>query len=410
MIIKDLATPDKLEGPLKGIKIVDFTHILAGPYLTSLLADMGADVIKIERFDGDSIRRFGPVKNTQSGYYIQLNRGKRNIAMDLRHPKTKEIIKRLVKKSDIVVENFMAGAIKRLGYGYEVLSQWNPRIIMCSVSINGQYGPESDLPGFDIVAQARAGLMSVTGFPQNPPTKVGVSIGDMNCGAHSAAAILAALYERERSGKGQYVDMAMSDCMLRVNEYALPYYDFTGSNPPRSGNAHPTAGPYSAFRTMDDKWLIIACVSDLTWKRLLDASGHYEWNDDPRFNSISNRGKNNSDLQKEIDSWLSQYTAEEAIAHLNNFNVPNALIFAFSDVAENSQFLAREMVVKMEQPKVGEVRIAGNIFKYSRTPGKVQGRTALVGESNDDVLREFGFDDSEIKALYEEKAIAKPLI
>jgi len=398
-MINELSRPETLKGPLKGIRIVDFTHILAGPYVTSLLTDLGADVVKIERFAGDAIRRFGPYKDGQSGYYIQLNRGKRNLAMDLRHPRSRDIIRKMIEKADIVVENFMAGAIKRLGYGYEVLSQWNPRIIMCSVSINGQYGPESSAPGFDIIAQARGGIMSITGFPENPPTKVGPSIGDMNCATHATVAILAALHERERSGKGQYIDMAMSDCMLRVNEYALPFYDMMGQNPPRSGNAHPAAGPYSAFRTKDENWLIIACVSDLTWHRLLEAAGHPEWNEDPRFNSISNRGKHRYDLQKVIDEWLSQYTTEEAMAHLKKHNIPHSLVFSFSDIVANEQFQAREMIVTVDQPKVGPVKIAGNVFKLSRTPAKVQGRTALVGENNEEILKTYGFTDDDIKVL-----------
>lgn len=409
VIVKEMATPEKLEGPLKGIKIVDFTHILAGPYVTSLLTDLGANVVKIERFVADSIRRFGPYKNGQSGYYIQLNRGKRNLCMDLRHPKSKDIIKRMVEHADIVVENFQAGAINKLGFGYDVLSKWNPRIIMCSVSINGQYGPESRALGFDIIAQARGGIMSITGFPENPPTKVGPSIGDMNCGSHTAVAIMAALYEREKSGKGQFIDMSMSDCILRVNEYAVPYYDLLGENPPRSGNAHPAAGPYSAFRTKDNQYLIIACVSDLTWQRLMEASGHLEWNDDPRFNSIANRGKYRYDMQKEIDDWLSQYTLEEAMALLKKHNVPHSLVFSFSDIVKNEQFHAREMIVTLDQPKLGPVKIAGNVFKLSRTPAKVQGRTALLGENNEEVLREYGFSDNEIKSFYDEKVIAKPL-
>jgi crotonobetainyl-CoA:carnitine CoA-transferase CaiB-like acyl-CoA transferase len=410
MIVKDLVKPEKLEGPLKGIRVVDFTHILAGPYVTSLLADLGANIIKIERLEGDAIRRFGPFRNGESGYYVQLNRGKRSIAMNLRHKKSKDIIKRMVENSDVVIENFMPKAIERLGYGYDVLSKWNPRIIMCSVSVNGQYGPEFTAPGFDLIAQARGGIMSVTGFPDNPPTKIGPSLGDMNCGSHTAVAVLAAVYEREKSGKGQYIDMSMSDCVLRVNEFALPYYDMMEKNPPRSGNAHPAAGPCGAFKTKDDKWLALICVSDLTWKRFLDATGHPEWNDDPRFNSISNRGTNRYALQDIIDAWFAQYTMEEAMELFKKNAVPHSLIFSFSDIAANEQFLAREMVVTVDQPKAGKTRIAGNVFKYSRTPCKVQGRTALLGENNEEVLKEFGYSDDDIKALYDEKAIAKPLL
>jgi crotonobetainyl-CoA:carnitine CoA-transferase CaiB-like acyl-CoA transferase len=252
--------------------------------------------------------------------------------------------------------------------------------------------------------------MSITGFPDNPPTKVGPSIGDMNCGSHSAVAICAALFEREKSGKGQYIDMSMSDCILRVNEFALPYYDMVGENPPRSGNAHSMAGPYSAFMTKDNTWLIIACVSDATWQRLLDASGHHEWNEDPRFNSLSNRGKNRYELQTAIDDWLSQYTTEEAMKHLKKYEVPHSLVFSFSDIAKNEQFNAREMIVSVQQPKLGSVKIAGNVFKLSRTPAQVQGRTALLGESNEEVLRQYGFSDDQIKVFYEEKVIVKPLL
>jgi len=409
-IVKDLAKPEKLEGPLKGMKVVDFTHILAGPYVTALLADLGADIVKIERIEGDAIRRFAPIRNSESGYYVQLNRGKRSIGMNLRHKKSQDIIKRMIEKSDIVVENFQPKAITRLGYGYETLSKWNPRIIMCSVSVNGQYGPEADAPGFDLIAQARGGIMSVTGFPDNPPTKIGPSLGDQNCGSHTAVAILAAVYERERSGKGQYIDMSMSDCVLRVNEFALPYYDIMEKNPPRSGNAHPSAGPCGTFKTKDDQWLALICVSDLTWKRFLDATGHYEWDKDPRFNSISNRGANRFELQEKIDEWFSNYTMEEAQAVLKKNGCPFSLVFTFSDIAKNEQFAARDMVVTVEQPKAGKVKIAGNVFKYSRTPCKVQGRTALLGENNEEVLKEYGYSDAEIKAFYDEKVIAKPLI
>lgn len=409
MRVNELPMASKLEGPLKGIKVVDFTHVLAGPYATALLADLGANVIKLERFSGDTIRRFGPIKSGQSGYYIQLNRGKRNICIDLTRPEAKEIINKMVQESDIVVENFMVGAMSKLGYGYEQLSEWNPRIIMCSISINGQYGPESRVPGFDIVAQGRGGLMSVTGYPDGPPTKVGVSIGDMNCGVHAVAAILAALHEREISGKGQYIDIAMSDCVLRVNEHALPYYFMEGENPPRSGNAHPAAGPYSVFQTRDG-WLIIACVSDPTWERLLVASGHPEWNDDPRFNTNLKRGKNRYELQKAIDAWLSHYTTEEAVEILTKNKVPHSPVFSFSDIAVNEQFNVRDMVVTLEQPIVGDVIVAGNVFKFSRTPAKIQGRTALLGENNEDVLQDFGYSTKEIQSLYNAEVIKKPMV
>lgn len=408
MKVKNLVNPEYLEGPLKGIKVVDFTHVLSGPYITSLFADMGADVCKIERADGDTIRRFVPMKDGQSGYYIQLNRGKRSLCLDLKHQKTRNIIKQMVEQADIVVENFAAGQITKLGYGYEVLSKWNPRIIMCSVSMNGQYGPERSALGFNIIAESRGGLMNITGYPDGPPTKVGVSIGDQTAGAHAAVAILAALYEREKSGQGQYIDIAMSDTMLRVNEFALPYYFMEGENPPRSGNTHPAAGPNSVY-TAKDGWVIIVCVSDPTWQRLLNASEHHEWNEDPRFNTNANRGRNRYELETEINNWLSQYTMEEADALLDKHKVPHSKVFTYDDIVVNEQFKAREMLVTLEQPIVGDVMIAGNVFKFSRTPGKVQGRTALLGENNEEILKGFGFSDKEIGQFYEDKVMSKPL-
>lgn len=410
MKINNLVNNSKmLEGALKGLTVVDFTHVLAGPIITSLFVDMGANIIKLERTDGDTIRRFNPFKGTQSGYYAQLNRGKRSLCVDLKNEKSKEVIKRLVEQADIVVENFAPGSMDRLGYGYEVLSEWNPRIVMCSVSVNGQYGPECKTLGFDILSQSRGGLMAVTGMPDGPPLKTGTAIGDQVAGLHAAIGILAALYEVGKSGKGQHLDVAMADAMLRVNEWTVPYYSMFNKNPPRSGNAHPSAGPYSVYKTKDS-WIIIAGVSDLIWDRFLEASGKYEWNDNPMINTIAARGENNQELQTIIDEWLSQYTTEEAIELFEKHRIPYGQVFTYEDIFTNEQFKAREMLVTLDQPELGEVTVAGNVFKFSRTPGKIQGRSALLGENNEDVLEEFGFSDTEVETLYENNIIAKPLI
>ncbi len=379
-----------VKGPLNGVIVLDLTRVLAGPYCTMLLHDLGARVIKIEIPDtGDDSRTFGPFLKDLSLYFASINRGKESLSLNLKKPEGKEILKKLVAKADVIIENFRPGTMEKLGLGYDELERINPRIIYAASSGYGHTGPDSRKPSYDILAQARGGVMSITGWPGGEPTRVGLSFGDLSASLFTAVGINAALYERETSGRGQKIDVAMLDSQVALLENALVRYQVDGVPPEPLGHRHPTIAPFQAVKARD-RYFVVAIGNDILWQKFCQLVEHDELMTNPKF--ATNRGR--CDHIKELDEILAAVfadkTADEWMALLEEAGIPHAPINTVAQVMEDSQVLDRQMIVDMEDPRVGTVKLAGNPIKMTHLPetGK-RGRTPEVGEHSAAVLKEF---------------------
>ncbi|MGQ9695268.1 MAG: CaiB/BaiF CoA transferase family protein [Thermodesulfobacteriota bacterium] len=395
---------------LQGIKILDLTQIYAGPYCSMLFADMGAEVIKIEPPWGEIIRdnpplvkqgEGGPHDRSRSGYFLTLNRNKYGITLNLKHPRGVEIFKKLVKVGDVVLENYAPGVMKRLGIDYPVLCEINPRIIMCSISGFGQWGPYSERMSFDIIAQAMSGLMSVTGHPDAPPTKVGTSLGDVAASLHAAFAIMAALWFREKTGEGQYIDVSMQECMVAILEGAIPRWTIGKELLTPIGSMNPHECPMAAFRCKDG-YIIIATVGDEHWQRFCRAINRPDWATDPQYKTKRQRWKKKYLLQEEIEKITTQYTVKEVGEMLDRERVANSPILNIQQVVDDPHLKARAYFVEVEHPIIGRAKIPGVPFKLSKTPGTVSRPSPLVGEHNELILKKYlGMSPEDVQRLKE---------
>lgn len=395
---------------LQGIKILDLTQIYAGPYCSMLFADMGAEVIKIEPPWGEIIRdnpplvkqgEGGPHDRSRSGYFLTLNRNKYGITLNLKHPRGVEIFKKLVKVGDVVLENYAPGVMKRLGIDYPVLCEINPRIIMCSISGFGQWGPYSERMSFDIIAQAMSGLMSVTGHPDAPPTKVGTSLGDVAASLHAAFAIMAALWFREKTGEGQYIDVSMQECMVAILEGAIPRWTIGKELLTPIGSMNPHECPMAAFRCKDG-YIIIATVGDEHWQRFCRAINRPDWATDPQYKTKRQRWEKKYLLQEEIEKITTQYTVKEVGEMLDRERVANSPILNIQQVVDDPHLKARAYFVEVEHPIIGRAKIPGVPFKLSKTPGMVSRPSPLVGEHNELILKKYlGMSPEDVQRLKE---------
>ena len=352
---------------LSGITVIDLTRVLAGPYCTMVLADLGARVIKVEAPAGDDSRHIGPFVGGKSAYFMSLNRGKESIALDLKAADDRDIFERLLETADVLAENFRPGTMERLGYSWEILHARYPRLIYAATSGFGATGPYSPRPAYDIVVQAMGGIMSLTGHPGGPPTRVGTSIGDITAGLFTAIGISSALYGRERSGEGVMLDVAMLDCQVAILENAIARYASTGEVPGPIGSRHPSITPFEAFATRDGH-IVIAVGNDPLFGRFCETIARPELAADPRFASNALRSEHNAELKIEIEAALASRTTAEWLQAFEAEGIPCGPIQNVAQVLSDPQVLARNMIVTADDPVAGPLRMAGNPIKNSRYP------------------------------------------
>jgi CoA:oxalate CoA-transferase len=392
-------------GALSHIKVLDLTRVLAGPYATMLLADLGAEIIKLEQPDkGDDSRAYGPYKNGESAYFMSLNRNKESITLNLKAPEGKEILKELVKKVDILVENFRPGTMEKLGLSYDVLKEINPRLIYASSTGYGQTGPYSQRPAYDAVVQAMGGIMSITGQADGVPTRVGTSIGDIAAGLFCAVGILAALQERERSGLGQMVDVAMLDCQVALLENAISRYEFTGEVPRPIGNRHPSIVPFETFSTLTAP-IMVAAGNDRLWATLCELM-ELDLASDPRFVTNPKRNENYVALRPILADRFMTKTAEEWQAMFDSAGIPSGPINTVDKVVTNEQVVARKMILEVDHPTAGITRIPGIPIKLSRTPGEIRMAAPVLGADTEKLLSQYlGLTSVQVAELREKQVI-----
>ncbi|NLY38921.1 MAG: CoA transferase [Firmicutes bacterium] len=392
---------------LKGVKVLDFTQYLSGPHCTSVLCELGAEIIKVERpGSGDPERKAAPLTPKGESYqFIAYNRGKKSVTLNMKSPKGLEIAKKLVAKCDILVENYAPGVMERLGLGYEEASKINPGIIYASISGFGQTGPRRDMVTYDVVGQAMGGLMSVTGYEDGGPLKVGVSLADYMGGYNAAIAILAALHYKTVTGEGQYIDISMQDGIwAMVFPDRADYFD-TLNPPKRIGNRLSSSSPFGAYKAKDG-YVVICTITDEQWQNVLKAMGREDLRDDERFASRVLRAKNMADVESVLHEWLKDRTVEEAIAALEEVKVPCSPVPTFEQVANDPQILHREMIIEVEQPLSGKVKLGGSVYKMSKTPGNRKLPIPLLGQHNEEIYGDLlGLDNKEIEELKAEGTI-----
>jgi crotonobetainyl-CoA:carnitine CoA-transferase CaiB-like acyl-CoA transferase len=393
--------------PLDGLTILDFTRVLAGPYCTMQLADLGARVIKIEQPGrGDDTRAWGPpFVGGESAYFLSINRNKESVALDLKHSRARRILDALVARADVVVENFRPGTMERLGLGYETLAAAHSRIVYCSISGFGQTGPRRAEAGYDAMMQAEAGLMSITGAADGPPFRLGVAIGDIATGMFAVQGILAALYARQRSQRGQRVDIAMLDAVTALLTYQASIAFATGDTPSRMGNRHPSIAPYDTFTAADGEF-VLSVGNDDQFRRLAGILRRPELGIDPQYATNADRVRHYDALRDTLSRLFSSWTRADLLAALTAAGVPCSAVRSVTEALQDPQLSAREMIVPLEHVSAGGIRVLGSPLKLSETPASVRTPPPALGQHTDAVLREIGLSDSDITSLRAARAIA----
>ena len=379
-----------MDGPLKNLLVVDLTRVLVGPYCTMILSDLGARVIKVEAPEiGDDSRKFGPFIENYSAYFMSLNRGKESIALNLKNDDDKKIFEKILAKADILVENFKPGTLEKWGYGWKEVSKKYPKLIYASASGFGQTGPLRELPAYDMVVQGMGGLMSVTGQPNTEPTRVGTSIGDITAGLFTAIGINAALYDRQKTGKGTFIDVSMLDCQIAILENAIARYLAKNEIPEPMGSRHPSITPFEAFKTKDS-YIIIAAGNDKLFKNLCNVLQIQEISTDERFSTNSLRSENVDQLKKIIEEKLSLKTTDVWIKEMEQLKIPCGPIFNIKQAVENPQVQERNMIISSFHKKIGEFKSAGNPIKMSTyRDEKTRGDIPDLDEHREKIIKEF---------------------
>ncbi|MDN5844106.1 MAG: CoA transferase [Alcaligenaceae bacterium] len=393
--------------PLEGVKVLDMSQIMAGPYCTMVLADMGAEVTKIEKIGGgDDSRQMGPYINGESACFMQINRNKRSVALNLKDEEAKALLYQLAKSADVIVENFRPGVTESLKVDYETMRAINPGIIYCSISGYGQTGPDSKKGGFDLVAQGATGLMSMTGEPGRRPLKVGVAVYDIGAGITSVYSILAAYIHKEKTGQGQHLDVALSECGIPWFTWEAAGYFAEGREPQPDGWRHRVSAPYQSLATRDG-YMVLGCANQRTWEKFCRQIVHKpEWIQDPRFQTNSDRHENVEALEAMIESVLTTEDTSVWIERCDQAGVPAGPINHFSEALASPHAVARDMVQEFQHPVAGTVKTLGFASKFSETPQSVRRPSPLLGQHTDEVLAEMGLDAASIAALRDRAAIA----
>ncbi len=394
--------------PLKGIRVIDYSHFLAGPYVGRCLAAMGAEVIKVERpGSGDAGRQHAHVlDDQQSGYFLQLNMGKEGVSVNMRDPRGKEFMQKLCDSADVFIENYRPGALDKLGLGYKALSERNPKLVYCSISAYGHTGPDSHRAGFGLIAEAKSGIMQMVGNPGEAPPLLRISLGDMYTGIHAVAAINAALLGRVKSGKGQHIDMALYDTLVSMHEYAVQCYTLSGGTvlPVQTGHDMPTSTLYGVFRAKDGD-LVIAAQVDEAWIRfaqLIEAhGGPAGFGQDARFHSLSGRNQGRVEILNVVTPWVAARTVSDVLALLDGIDIPSAKVQRIDEVIHDPQIQARGMILEQDHPKYGKLRFPNLPFRFSDcdTHAPMKKVAPDMGQHNVEVAQNLGYSAAQIAAM-----------
>ena len=394
---------------LEGIRVLDLTRALAGPFCTLMLGDHGADVVKIELpGTGDDTRKWGPpFIGEESAYFLSINRNKRSLTLNFKEEKAKEIFRNLAKDADVVVENFTPGVMERFGLGYDDIKAINPGIVYCSISGFGQTGPYRSRPAYDQIMQGISGLMSITGEPDGEPQKVGIAVADIGAGMWAAFAVMAAIHNRshEGEGQGQYIDISMMDAQVAWLTYQAANFFATDETPKRLGAAHPNLVPYQAFMCLDNKYINLAVGSERIWDRFCEGMEMPELKENPDYATNVERAQNRSKIVPMLQEIFLKRPVMEWVEQLQKFSVPCGPINDLADVFSDPQLLSRDMYQEMTHPTLGKIKQLGIPIKFSRTPGALDLPPPLLGEHNQEVLESLGYSAAEIEELKVQEVI-----
>jgi crotonobetainyl-CoA:carnitine CoA-transferase CaiB-like acyl-CoA transferase len=394
-----------LPKPLEGIRVVDYTHFLAGPYLSKCLAAMGAEVIKVERpQEGDAGRAYPHMINGQSGYFMQQNMGKKGLCVNMKDPRGRAVMDKLIDSADVFVENYRPGALAKLGMGYEELAKRNKALVYCSISAYGHTGPESHRAGFGLIAEAKSGIMAMVGSPGETPPLLRIALGDMYTGIHGVAAINAALLGRVKSGQGQHIDLALYDCLMSMHEYAVQCYTLSGGKdiPEQTGHDLPTSSLYGAFAAKDGN-VVIAAQADEAWARLAVLLGGAALDD--KYKTMAGRNAHRVQVLPLVRAWTSQRSVSEILQTLDASDVPSAKIQSIDDVVNDPQIIARGMLVEQDHPVAGRITLPNVPFKFSGFDATIREPAPLLGQHNREIAQQLGFSDHEIEAMQRDNVL-----
>ena len=391
---------------LDGIRVVDLSRVIAGPWCGALLSDLGADVIKVEDTGtGDESRTWPPHKDGEAAAYLLFNRNKRAMTLDLKAPEGVEVVKTLVKGADVVIENFRTGTMESFGLGYEVLAELNPKLIYCSVSAFGRTGPRKDAPGYEALMQAFSGIMSITGEPGGQPVRAGVSFLDLSTGILCALGVSAALLQRQRTGLGQRVDASLLETAVSLLAFHAEGYLLTGAVPMALGSGHPSLSPYRNFKCRDGQWIFIAAANDRFWGKLARAIELPDMAEDPRFAKNQERVKNRAELEGILERAIAQRDREPLLKILEEADVPATPVNTVDQVMNDPQTAERGIVQRVRHRKLGEIPVVGTPLRFSRMSPGVRRAAPLRGEHTDEILAEHGYTPARIQALRDNKVV-----
>lgn len=387
--------------PLAGFRVIDYSHFLAGPYLSRCLAALGAEVIKVERpTTGDAGRQHAYFINGQSGYFLQQNMGKKGLCINLKDPRGLAMMHKLTDTADVFVENYRPGALKKLGLGFDELSQRNPGLVYCSISAYGHTGPDSHRAGFGLIAEAKSGIMAMVGEPGQTPPLLRVSLGDMYTGIHGVASVCAALLGRVKSGRGQHIDLSLYDCLVSIHDYAVQCYTLSGGKeiPQQTGHDMPQSTLYGVF-TASDGHMVIAAQVDDAWKRFALLIGGEALASDTRFHNADGRNQNRVEILAKARAWVAARTVAECLAALDAIDVPSAKVQNIEEVLNDPQIIARNMVIEQDHPVLGKVRLPNLPFNFSECNTTTTVPAPLMGQHNRSIASDLGYSADDIEAM-----------